>query len=231
MTTIESLEQFRKVELQAWARHDDKQKIIRVRPVIAITRMPGCNGEFIARTLARVFGLVLHDWEIVEQIARDAHVSTQVVATLDKEVRSELDDWLAGFAGSSNLSSYNYIQCLRKVLFTIATHGNAVILGRGANFLLPPEKKTLGLCLVAPLEAKVKNVMQKFRLSREKALSYIVQTEREQCSWVKKHGQADINDAACYHLVINTALVKVATIVQLVKKIIRARGFNLLINK
>lgn len=224
MTTINSLEQFLKAELQKWGRRNDKQKNIWVGPVIAITREPGCDGESIARTLAKVFGLVLHDWDIIEQIAKDAHVSTQVVATLDKKVRSELDDWLTGFAGDASLSSYNYIQCLRKVLFTIATHGNAVILGRGANFLLPPEKRTLGLCLVAPLEARVKNIMQGLRLSREDALKHIARTEREQRLWVRKHCHADINDATLYHMVINTALVTTETIVQLVRKTISARS-------
>lgn len=224
MTTIDSLERFIEVQLQAWGHRDAEQKSTRAGPVIAITREPGCDGESIAQTLAKELGLVLYDWEIVEEIAKDAHASEQVVATLDEKFRSELDDWLVSFAGGPNLSSYQYMQSLRRVLFSIATHGDAVILGRGVNFLLPPEKKTLGLYLVAPLEVRVKNIMQALRLSQENALKHITLTEREQRLWFRKRCHVDINDATHYHMVINTALVTAETIVQLVKEIIRARS-------
>jgi cytidylate kinase len=217
MITTDATGRFLEAQLKEWDREDEEQKGARPGPVIAITRVPGCGGESIARTLAKEFGLVLYDWEIVEAIAKDAHVSEQVVATMDEKYSSELDEWLAGFTGGPSLSSYKYMQCLRRVLFTVATHGNAVILGRGANFLLPPEKKTLGLCLAAPLEARVKNVMQELRLSQENAQKHIARIEQEQRTWIKKHGCADINDVTHYHLVINTALVTTETIVQIVK--------------
>ena len=148
-------------------------------------------------------------------------MSERVVSTLDEKVRSELDDWLAGFSLSPFLSSYHYRQCLRRVLLTIAAHGNAVILGRGSNFLLPSEKRTLGLYLVAPLETRVKKIMQELNLSQESALKHIIRTEREQRLWVKKCCGADINDAANYHMVINTMLVTAKTLIQIVKEILR----------
>jgi cytidylate kinase len=224
MTTIDSLERFLEVQLQTWKRRDEEQKCKRVGPVIAITRQPGCDGESIAQTLAEELGLVLYDWKIVEEIAKDAQVSEQVVATLDEKLCSELGDWLDGFTGGPNLSSDQYMQCLRKVLFTVATHGNAVLLGRGANFLLPPEKRTLGLCLVAPLDVRVENIMQKRHLSEKDAQEHIVRTERERRLWVKEQGHADITDATNYHIVINTALVATETIVQIVKGIVKARS-------
>ena len=224
MTTNDSLERFLKVQLQAWGRQNEAPHIIRAEPVIAITREPGCNGESIAQTLAEKFGLVLYDWRIVEEIARNTHMSEQVIATLDEKVRSKLNDWLADFPGGSGLSSDQYIRCLRSVLFAIATHGNAVILGRLANFLLPPEKKTLGLCLVAPLEVRVKNMMQKLNLSQDEARKHIDHTEQEHRLWVRKFGHADITDAAHYHMVINTAWVRPEIITQIVKAILMVKS-------
>jgi len=116
------------------------------------------------------------------------------------------------------------MHCLRKTLFTIASHGNAVILGRGANFLIPPGKRTVGLCLIAPLEVRVKKIMQTRGLSRESALKHIARTEREHRLWVKKNCHADISDPAHFHMVINTLLVTPETIVRLVKEIIGAKS-------
>ena len=224
MTTKYPLDRFLDAQMEAWGRQDLKKKSPRVGPVVAVTREPGCDGESIAQTLADELGLVLYDWEIVKQIAKDAQVSEQVVATLDEKHRSELEEWLTDFAGGVGLSEYQYLQSLRKVLFTVAAHGNAIIVGRAANFLLPPEKKTLGLCLVAPLDVRVKNIMQKLHVSQEDARKNIASTEREHRLLIKEIGRADIGDATNYHIVINTALITPKTIVQIVKEILKAKS-------
>ena len=225
MAAIGSMEQYLEVQLKNWNRRNDIQNNCSKGPVITITREPGCCGEAIAQKLARELGMELHDWAVVEEIARDSNVSEQVVATLDTEVRSELDDWLASFSPNTGLTSYHYSQCLRKVLFTIATHGNAVILGRGGNFLLPPEKKTIGLCFVAPLEHRVINTMQALGLSREDSLKHVTETEKEQRHWIKKFGHADITDATNYHMVINTALTTPDTILHLVREMLTTHSW------
>jgi Cytidylate kinase-like family len=224
MTTIDSVERFLEVQVQEWNRQGEKQKSPRPGPVITLSREVGCDGDSIAKILAKKFDLVLYDWKLVEEIAKDSHVSEQAVATLDENIAFELADWLTGFgAGPPGFSANQYMQSLRKVLFTVATHGDAIIVGRGANFLLPPEKRTLGLRLVAPLSARVKTIMRELGLSEESALTQIKQTENEQRQWVKKHTGADIDDAGFYHLVINTALITPETIVHIVKEVLREK--------
>jgi cytidylate kinase len=218
MTSVDSLEKFLEVQLQTWNHVTEERIATPGGPVIALTREPGCHGETIARALASELGLDLYDWEILEQIAKDAHVSERTVATLDEKLRTTLEDWLANFAGGSNLSSYHYSQCLRRVLYTVAAHGNAVILGRGANFLIPSERKTIGICLVAPLEVRVQHIMQKLHLSEKSALKHISVAEREQRLWVKQFCHADITEASLYHMVINTSLISTGGIVRVVKE-------------
>ena len=219
MTTTDSLKEFLESQFQVWNLQDVAHKRGRTGPVISITREPGCGGEHIAKTIAQALGLMLYDGQLVEAIAKDAHVSARVVATLDEKVRSQLDDWLSSFSAGS-ISADQYMQSLRSVLFTLAAHGNAVIVGRGANFVLPADRKTLGLCLVAPLELRVNNMMKELRLSSDGARQHIAYLERERRQWVKQIGFADIDDVTNYHLVINTALVPTETIVQIVKDFI-----------
>jgi cytidylate kinase len=221
MNSLDSLDEFLKAQLYTWRLKKEHPKPL-AGPVITISRQPGCDDESIAQKLANELGLVLYSWEIVEQIAKNAHVSEQVVSTLDEKDQSVLNDWLAEFEGNRNLTSYRYVECLKKVLFTIATHGNAVILGRGGNFLLPPDKR-LGLCLVAPLDVRVKNIMEKLGLSEKQAQEHIAKIEQEHKLFVRKQFLTDIKDATHYHITINTALVKPEIIVEIVKVIIEAR--------
>jgi cytidylate kinase len=188
----------------------------RPKPVVAITRQPGCGGDRIAEQLCTELGWHFYSWELVELIAKDAHVSALLISTLDEHLRSELDIWLAGLQGDQNLSSQTYVESLKRVLFAIAAHGSAVIVGRGCNFFLPPEKR-IGLCFVAPLELRITNTMKERGLSEKDAQNHITKVEAEHRGLVKQYFQADMSDPTHYHLVVNTALVELATIVNIVK--------------
>ncbi|MGA7742420.1 MAG: cytidylate kinase-like family protein [Polyangia bacterium] len=216
--SLESLKRFMEARLYEW-RQSERKRLSQPGPVITISREPGCRGESIAQKVAAALDFHLYTWEIVEQIAKDEHVSVQVVATLDEKTRSELENWLAEFGGTHNLSTDAYLEDLKKVIFAIASHGRAIILGRGANFLLPPEKR-IGLYFVAPLALRIRNVMEDRGLSEKRAREHIAKVEKEHRQLVKKNFQADIRDSAHYHLVINTALVKPETIAGIVKEVI-----------
>jgi cytidylate kinase len=220
--SIEALRGMMEARVYEWRQSAEKRPS-QPGPVITISREPGCRGESISERVAAELGLHLYTWEIVEQIAKDEHVSVQVASTLDEKARTELEDWLTGFQGTHNLSEYAYLRDLRRVTFSIAAHGNAVILGRGASFLLPPEKR-FALLFVAPLEVRIQNVMEDRGLSEKHAREHIVKVEAEHHQFVKKYFQADVLDSAHYHLVINTAFVKPDTIAGIIKEVIRRKS-------
>ena len=146
-------------------------------------------------------------------------MSTRLVATLDEHARSELEDWLAEFEGDPDLSSQAYLESLKRVLFTIAAHGNAVVVGRGSNFLLPQDKGSVSASSLHWI-LRIKNTMKEFGLSEKDARKHISKQEAEHRRLVKKNFQADIRDSTRFHLVINTVLVTPDTIVGMVKALI-----------
>ena len=217
--SVEELNRLLKVRLEEmFAREKSKQS--RPQPVITITREPGCGAESIDERLCSELGLHLYDWELVEQIAKAEQVSAQLVSTLEKNPPSGFADYLAEFDPQHNLTSDEYIASLKRILLAIAVTGNAVIVGRGSNFFLPPDKK-IGLCFVAPLALRIKNVMKEMGLGEKGARKHVSQMEAEHRKLVKQYVQTDIRDPSQYHLVINTALVKPNTIAQLVKTMIQ----------
>jgi cytidylate kinase len=223
MTTGGSLDQvndFIEAQMYEWRQRRGQSQPV-PRPTITITRQPGSGAEAIAKKLATALNMRFYSWEIVEEIAKSAHVSTKVVATLDEKSHSELQDWLADFGQDEELSTYKYLTTLKKVLFTIAVHGNAVIFGRGGNFLLPPERR-IGLYLVSPLDIRIRNVMNERGLSSEDALEYIARIESQQRRFVKKHAGKDVRDLTNYHLVINTSLVKPEAVIRAIQGMIEA---------
>ena len=63
--------------------------------------------------------------------------------------------------------------------------------------------------------------MKELGLTEKEARAHVSKLEAEYRKLVKKYLQADMRDPTQYHLVINTALVKPNTIVQLVKTMIQ----------
>lgn len=221
--TFEAYNRFLLSQIKAW----NKNKIMKKekpRPVITISREAGCGGELIAKMLADKLGLAVYGREIVKQIAEDVHMTEQMVAALDEKSRSQLDEWIAmANYYKPELSSSAYLTGLKKVVFSIAAHGNAIILGRGGNFLLPPENK-LSLRLIAPLELRVKNIMATLKLTEKSAINHINKTENERQLFVKRYFNVDIKNPVLYNLVINTAAVKPKTILNIMKAMIFAQA-------
>jgi cytidylate kinase len=185
-------------------------------PVITISRQPGCGSHVVAKRIAGELKIDLFDRKIIQSVAESANMSERLVLSLDEKERSILDNWIQYLKTSSWFSTEDYLHYLTKVIGTIWRHGGAVILGRGANLLLPPEE-TLRVRLVAPLETRVQNVAKKLGISQEKAEKRIVEETSARKTFIKKYFRVDIDDPSNYDLVINVQYLKVDKIVEIIK--------------
>jgi len=220
---VEEMSMLLKERLEEWRlRNNDPE--YRPKPVVTVTREPGCGGESIAERIAAELGMHLYNWELVERIARDASVDAKLVSKLEEDPATVFEDYLGGliseYRREYHFSSEEYLDSLKRVLLAIALPGNAVIVGRGSNFFLPRENK-IGLCLVAPLSVRIENVMKELGLTEKDARKHISRLEAEHRKLAKRYFQADIREPDCYHLVVNTALIKPETIVQMIRPMIQ----------
>jgi cytidylate kinase len=200
----------------------ERMRKIWERPVITISREPGCNSGTIATMLAKELGLDVFGIELVNLIAQNAHLSNRLVATLDEKSQTVLEDWLAGSVYDAQFLPENYLLNLRKVVYAIAVHGNAVILGRGSSFLLPTNER-LALRFIAPIESEVKNVMQKKNLPEQKAREYVTEITQQRKLFIKNNFHVDVANAANYDLSINTASIQKETIISVIKSVLKGK--------
>jgi len=188
-------------QLAKWHAAKSEKKKEEVKPgyVISISREAGCGASSIARALAERVGMDLMGGRIIQMVAESADTSKKVVDPLDEKEMTRRDDWLTSLFESRHLWPDRYLHHLTKVIGTIGRFGNAVILGRGANFVLPQEQ-TFSLRLVAPEELRIKNAT---RTTVEEARSYIIKTDADRRSFVRKYFNAEINDPLHYDLIVN----------------------------
>jgi cytidylate kinase len=136
-------------------------------------------------------------------MAASAKVSAQLMETLDEKGLSVLDDWIASLVNTRHLWPDQYLKHLMKVVGTIGRHGHAVLIGRGANFILPAERR-LSVRVIAPLEMRAAKVAEAFKVPLEKARRRVIKTDSERKAFVRKYFNADIANPLNYDMVVNT---------------------------
>ena len=67
----------------------------------------------------------------------------------------DLDNWFNLLVSSRHITPDQYAEHLIRVVGAIGEHGNSVILGRGAGFILSPDRCLRVRC-VAPLELRAR---------------------------------------------------------------------------
>ena len=172
--------------------------------IITLSRQPGSGGRIVATRLAEKLGIDIFHQEVINEIAKSAEVSEKLVETLDERGLSTLEDWISSLVHERHLWPDRYMQHLMKAIGTIGKHGHAVVVGRGANFILPPEKR-FSVRIVAPQAWRIKNVSNEFDISPEDAKRRVLRTESDRRAFIRKYFNADIADPTNYDLIINTA--------------------------
>jgi cytidylate kinase len=203
--SIEALvdEQARRWQL---VRQERREEVL--RPVVTVSRQHGAGGGEVARRLAEGLQLDLFDREIIQRIAESTHLSERVVSSLDEKDKELLTDWLAAISSRGYLSPAEYRYHLSRIVGAVAHHGGAVILGRGAHLILG-QGEALRVLVVAPVETRVRAVMEREGLAEREARRRIVSVEADRKAFLMKHFHVDFADPATFDLVVNTAVLGV----------------------
>jgi len=147
-----------------------------VNSVVTISRRMGSGARIVASKLARDLGWSLWDKELLDEIAQDADVSRKIVEAFDEKTISEIELFARGALGDYDMAGFLYPLHLARALAAVAKLGNAIILGRGANFVLP---HTLNIRIDASHERRVRNMMSYENYTHEQAQAQIHESDRE----------------------------------------------------
>jgi cytidylate kinase len=216
-TKEESIVQFVKQQIRKWESgpaEKDRKSQVRI-PVITVSMEPGSGGSLVAQTVADRLGFDYFHRDIIQGIAKSAKIRASVIDTIEKERLTGIDDFIASLYKSQYLYPGIYMEHLLKVVNTIADHGNAIIVGRGANFILPPDER-FSVRVVAPLEIRIQNVVRAYKVPAEKARKRVIGRESRRSAFIRKSYNADIADPQNYDLTINTGRMRIESAVDAV---------------
>lgn len=192
------------------------------RPCIALSRLPGSGATEIGQRLADRLGYAFFGIELVDHIARRAGLRRELVADVDEHVRGTIDRYVADGLRRERFTESEYARHLVATLATLGERGAAVILGRGATFILPPER-ALRVLLVAPRDARIEALSKREGVGPAQAARRLEALDAERLEFLTHHFGSDPDDPTRYDACVNTAALGREGAVDVVLAALRAR--------
>jgi Cytidylate kinase-like family len=190
---------------------------------MSVVTIRGQRGSGASEIGKRVAGLLHADYvdrEIIAQVA--ARLQRQEEKVIEKEMpASSLLGRIAealeycypselGVAGAYlptweiPLNDGRYLQALESVVKELARSPSIVIRGRGSQFILKDYPGALHVLVEAPMEVRLKRVMEDLKLDPEAARQEIARFDNSRHEFIRRYFRAEREDPALYDLVINS---------------------------
>jgi cytidylate kinase len=198
-------------QMNLWQKSHLKSKAIKsgLYPNVTISREAGSRSSELVTRLSQRLRWKVYGKEIVDYIAQNSNIRKNIVKLFDEKSRNEMDTLLATLLNGRTMSNEMYLKHLAKTLVTLGKHSNAIIIGRGANFILS-DNMALKIRLIEDFDERYRNLShnKKDEPYSEKDLR---REDQARASFVHRFFFAKIEDPAHYDLVINLSKMDIST--------------------
>src|SRR4051794_3715367 len=131
---------------------------------IALSREAGARGGTIARLVGQRLGWQVYDQELLEYMTQSPGALQNLLDDLPPACLTWIDARLSELEQQYRLSGNEPLRHLARLVLGLGAQGEAVMIGRGAGYVLPRET-TLNVRVVAPLPERIAYMSQWLRLS------------------------------------------------------------------
>jgi cytidylate kinase len=191
-------------------------------PWITVSTQLAAGGAELAAGLGARLGWQVFDKEIVGAIAKNTNSWEKVVARLDGHAVGAFEDYVAHLFKPGDLGYAAYVGEMMRVVRAIARQGKAIMLGRGANWLLEPQYG-LRVRAIAPVEKRVSWLTRTQGISAADATRRVEEDNADRTRFVRQVYRQDIDDPLGYDLVVNLGSLDVGRAVDVVVAALAAR--------
>jgi cytidylate kinase len=189
---------------------------------IALSREAGARGGTISQRVGRKLGWGVYTQEMLEYIAQEeAHIEN-ILESLPPAGTAWVSARLEALLREQRVSQHPSVRSLARAVLALGVQGEAVLVGRGAGFLLPPAS-TLHVRVVAPLADRIAYMSQWLRLTLDEAAELVELRDRKRGEFIAMHFHRQPNDIYQYDLLLNSSLLGEDLCVELIVQAARAK--------
>ncbi|HNW50610.1 MAG TPA: cytidylate kinase-like family protein [Prolixibacteraceae bacterium] len=185
---------------------------IRKGPVITISRIAGCSSNIVSRQLAMKLNEALGEpkWKVIsKEILHDSAIEmklnpSKIKTIFEAKNRNILDEIVQTFISGDYQMEKKMVKTVSNVIHRFGAEGYKIIIGRAGNCICADIQQSLHVRLDAPLNWRIDRIEKTKKISKEEAINWINQTEKDRDNFRKsvKGKKVDGND---FDLIINQA--------------------------
>lgn len=199
--------------------------------VITISRQFGAGGRTLGKIVARELGFPFLDKELIQKVAEKARVSSNWVVSIEREAGGRLLKFVSGLVSRGlidrvlddergYIDEEIYLDLLNEIIRQIAAEGDAVILGRGSQYILRDAPDAYHVLLIGNKPDRVRFMEEHYELTPARALKVVTMEDRRRANLYRKFGREDYDDPELYHLVLNMSQVHIDKACRLVSRLV-----------
>ncbi len=220
LPSSERLAEQLQLSIKQWEKHRaerDAQAGIRppARWTVAVSREAGARGATVARRVGELLGWPVYDRELLQLIADEKGLRVQLLENVDEKHISWLESCLEGLSTETHVSELAFVRYVVETIFSLASMGNCVIVGRGSALLLPPQT-TLRVRLTGYEKDRIAYVSRHFGLPENQAAEWVKKTDYDRAWFAQQYFHKNANDLSQFDLVLNTSRLSTETTAQII---------------
>ena len=190
---------------------DSKSVHAAQRNVILIGRQFGSGGHDIGKALAEKLGYAFYDQEIIEMTAGTTGYTPEFIQKNEEMMTSsflyDLVNQMYMYAQADEEAPKDKIyEAESKVVKELAEKGNCVIVGRCSDYVLRDNRNCLRVFFSAPMENRMKRVMERRHLSEKDARQKIQKEDKWRADNYRYYTGRIWGAAGNFDLTVNAAL-------------------------
>lgn len=182
-------------------------------PVITISQAAGARGNLIATEIIRQLrsnsiipqrnAWTLFNQSLIRRVVEEHQLPRSTIGFFPEDRTGHLSDFL-GQALGLHPGVYTSVAKTAETILRLAQTGNAVIVGRGGNFITRNITLSLHVRLVGSLEVRIRNFARIYKLPLSEAAREVARRDRGRKNYILENFREDINDPLHYDLILNT---------------------------
>ena len=178
--------------------------------VITISRQYGSNGRHIGRVLAERMGVHFYDKDLLKLVQENCNIPYEELTKVDEKVASQ---WRFPVDDAFQMQGRYRYEPMNDVLFNeeseliqkLADQESCVIVGRCSNYLLKDMKDHVSVFIYAPLEARVRTIMDRSGIDKKDAELLVRKIDKERRYYYNYHTDEKWDDLTQYDICIDSS--------------------------
>lgn len=190
-------------------------------PVVTLSRQYASGGGEIAERVAEELHAILLDRELIHEVSQRLGLPEEIVSEHDERGEtiiarlvnalrvsypdaSSPPDLIEPPGDYPDLSNRAYVQVIEQVIQEAARTPNAVIVGRGGQFVLRNHPNALHVHVFAPYDQRVQALAKEQGIPQQEAERMVRDFDGARARYARHFYHADWLAPQHYHLMINT---------------------------